>query len=39
VLPYGKDCVVIAPVSVRDRLIDKLKLVLENYMTADQGKS
>ncbi len=31
VLPYGKDCVVIAPVRVRDRLVKELEAALENY--------
>jgi len=30
-LPYGKDCVVVAPKPVRDRLIDELKAALDNY--------
>lgn len=31
VLPYGKDCVVITPVLVRDRVVTELKSAIENY--------
>lgn len=31
VLPYGKDCVIISPETVRDRIIQELKTALNNY--------
>lgn len=31
VLPYGKDCVILAPSYVRDRVANELKAALENY--------
>lgn len=30
-LPYGKDCVIVAPTVLRDRLVKELKAALENY--------
>lgn len=32
-LPYGKDCKVVSPQPVRDRLIDEHKAALENYIS------
>lgn len=39
VLPYGKDCVIVAPMPVRDRLIDELKAALENYQQGNSQKA
>lgn len=37
ILPYGEDCLIVSPQGVRDRLVEKLRQMVEAYQNADSN--